>query len=45
MKTKEIKVYRNIPFVDTKGLGFYFQKYNERYWIEIPFVGITFKLK
>lgn len=36
--------YRNIPLIDNKKL-FYFQKFNRRLWIELPFIGVTFKLK
>ena len=41
---KNLKVYRNIPFIDNKGIGFHYQKYNNKYWIEIPFIGMTFKV-
>lgn len=36
--------YRNIPLIDNKKLLF-FQKFNKRLWIELPFIGVTFKLK
>ncbi len=39
-----MEFYRNIPFVDNKRL-FFFQKYNKKVWIELPFIGVTFKLK
>jgi hypothetical protein len=38
-----MKVYRNIPFIDNKKMFFY-QKINRRIWIEIPFIGFTFKV-
>lgn len=41
---KKFTVKRNIPFIDTKGLGFYYQKINYRYWIEIPFFAFSFKI-
>ena len=41
---KNLEFYRNIPFIDTKTLGFYYQKSNNKFWIELPFIGITFKL-
>ena len=40
---KAIKFYRNIPFIDNKKL-FFFQRFQCRFWIEIPFVAITFKV-
>jgi hypothetical protein len=41
---KYFKAYRNIPFIDNKGWGFHYQKFNKRYWIELPFIGFTFKI-
>lgn len=38
-----IKFYRNIPFIDNKK-PFFYQRVNNRFWIEIPFIGITFKI-
>jgi hypothetical protein len=42
---KYLSIVRNIPFLDCKGLGFYFKRLNNRYWIEAPFIAVTFKLK
>lgn len=40
-----LRVYRNIPFIDSKGLHirnfFHFQKANKRRWLELPFIGFT----
>lgn len=45
----EFEIYQNIPFVDTTGLTakklFFFQRAGRRIWIEIPFLGITFRLR
>ena len=40
---KIYEIYRNIPFIDNKKLFFY-QRVNDRFWIEIPFIGMTFKI-
>ena len=40
---KLIKFYRNLPIIDNNKF-FHFQRFKNRFWIEIPFVGITFKL-
>jgi hypothetical protein len=42
---KNLTLVRNIPFIDTKGFGFHFQRFNNRIWIEIPFLAFSFKLK
>lgn len=44
MKIKNLSIVRNTPFIDCKGLGFYYQKYETRYWIEIPFLAISFNI-
>jgi hypothetical protein len=41
---KRFSICRNIPFLDCKGMGFLYQRMGSRYWIEIPFISITFKL-
>jgi hypothetical protein len=41
---KNFSIARNIPFVDTKGCGFHFQRYNKSIWIEFPFVAIHFRI-
>lgn len=41
-------VYSNIPFIDSKGFHlrnfFYFQRSGKRYWLEIPFIGFTWRI-
>jgi len=41
---KHFSIYRNIPFLDCKGLGFHYQRIGNRYWIDVPFISITFKI-
>lgn len=41
---KNFSIVRNIPFVDTKGWGFYFQKAGRTVWIEVPFLAVSFRL-
>jgi hypothetical protein len=41
----KIEFYRNIPFIDSKFPFIYFQKTGKRLWIELPFIGFTFRFK
>lgn len=45
MKIKNITLLRNIPFKDTNGLGFHFQRAGKTFWIEVPFMALSFRIK
>lgn len=48
---KKVKFYRNVPFLDidkkarflVRLFPFYFQKFENRIWIELPFVGVEIR--
>jgi len=48
MKIDKVRWYRNIPFIDTKGFGFFFQKSimgigRYYFWVEVPFFAVHFR--
>lgn len=44
MKTLKLSAVRNIPFIDCKAPGFHFQKSGKTYFIEMPFIAISFRI-
>lgn len=46
MNIESVKTYRNIPYIDTKGLkSWHYQNTGRTIWLELPFIGFEVKLK